>query len=118
MSRPSTRRLEVFCEDALLWADDDYLGPVHVETSAGSEVIPGQAPPWVDRFRLPSDLATQLAQYAAPTKSFLDALGLDALGAGSPAGGFPDAAVALAAHRVVDAAYRSEAAGGAPIGLA
>ena len=36
MSRPSTRRLELFCEDAMLWTEDDYLGPVHVETSDGS----------------------------------------------------------------------------------
>lgn len=28
MSRGSTRRLEVFCENALLWTDDDYIGPV------------------------------------------------------------------------------------------
>ena len=35
-SRPSTRRLELFCEDAFLWTEDDYLGPLHVETSAGT----------------------------------------------------------------------------------
>ena len=33
IARGSRRRLEVFCEDALLWADDDYLGPLHVETA-------------------------------------------------------------------------------------
>ena len=27
LTRGSRRRLEVFCEDALLWTDDDYLGP-------------------------------------------------------------------------------------------
>ena len=35
LTRPSTRRLEVFCEDAFLWTEDDYLGPLHVETTDG-----------------------------------------------------------------------------------
>ena len=43
LSRPSTRRLELFCEDAMLWTEDDYLGPVHVETSAGHEEVVGRA---------------------------------------------------------------------------
>src|SRR5258706_8326221 len=32
LSRESSRRLEVFCERALLWTDDDYLGPPAVQT--------------------------------------------------------------------------------------
>jgi len=111
MSRPSTRRLEVFLERAHLWADDDYLGPLHVETDAGDSPVVARPPPWLDELSLPEVLAKPLAQYAEPTKAFLDAL---TEGRGT---GWPDAATALAAHRVVDAAYRSAAAGGAPAHL-
>lgn len=110
-SRPSTRRLEVFCQDALLWTDDDYLGPLHVETSHGTELIEGSLPPWADRLDVPADLVAPLAQYAEPAKAFLDALARD----GAATRGEPDVEVALAAHRVVDSAYRSAAAGGASI---
>ncbi len=108
MSRPSTRRVEVFCEDALLWADDDHLGPLHVETGSGTSTVPGTVPEWVGRLGLPDDLAVLLAPYAVAAKAFLDALA-----AGSP--GMPSAATALVAHRLVDLAYRSAAAGGAPL---
>lgn len=107
-TRPSTRRLELFCEEAFLWTEDDYLGPLHVETSAGSEVVEGEPPAWIDRLTVPEVLAKPLAQYAEPSKAFLDALGAD----GPAARGFPDVEVALCAHAVVDAAYRSAADGG------
>jgi predicted dehydrogenase len=113
MSRPSTRRLEVFCERALLWADDDHLGPLHVDSSDGEELVLGELPEWVGRLGVSSDIAGAIAQYAVPTKSFVDALQAD----GSGATGWPDAATALAAHRLVDAAYRSAAAGGVAIPL-
>lgn len=107
LRRPSTRRLEVFCEDALLWADDDNFGPLHVETTdAEHDVSPGP-PDWADRLDLPPELARPVLQYATPAKAFLDALDAGT----APA---PDARVALAAHRIVDAAYRSAAAGGVP----
>ncbi|HEV2309990.1 MAG TPA: Gfo/Idh/MocA family oxidoreductase [Acidimicrobiia bacterium] len=101
LSRGSSRRVEVFCEDALLWLDDDHTGPLHVETEAGTEVVPTRPPLWVADLDAPPVLARVAAEYAPPTRAFLDALS-----AGRPVGG-PDAAVALAAHRVVDAAYRS-----------
>ncbi|MFN8035887.1 MAG: Gfo/Idh/MocA family oxidoreductase [Acidimicrobiia bacterium] len=108
LSRPSTRRLEIFCEDAVLWADDDHLGPLHVETSAGPEIVETELPAWADRCRGPAELVVPLMMYATPAKAFLDALD-----AGSP--GRPDAATALAAHRLVELAYRSSAAGGHPV---
>ncbi len=107
-SRPSTRRLELFCEEAFLWTEDDYLGPLHVETSDGAESMTGQPPDWIDRFTVPEVLAKPLAQYAEPSKAFLDALVVD----GEGARGFPGVDVALAAHEVVDGAYRSAAVGG------
>ena len=110
LSRESSRRLEVFCEDGLLWADDDYLGPVHVQTTAGVEVRELAPPAWIDRLSVPEVYAKPLAQYAEPSKEFLDRLVRD----GGHARGEPDARVALAAHRIVDLAYRSAAAGGVP----
>jgi predicted dehydrogenase len=107
LSRPSTRRIEVFCEEALLWTDDDHLGPLHVETSAGSECIHGDLPDWADRLTVPEVFAKAVAPYASAAKGFLDGLA-----AGDPAAGRPRGDVALAAHRLVDLAYRSAAAGG------
>ena len=117
LSRPSTRRLELFCEEAMLWTEDDYLGPVHVETSAGHEEVTAEPPEWIGRLHTPEVLAKSVAQYADPSKRFLDALvAAGATGAGcraSGAIGSPTVDEALAAHEVVDAAYRSAAAAGA-----
>jgi predicted dehydrogenase len=110
-TRPSTRRLEVFCEDALLWTDDDYLGPLHVETSTGTEVVEGALPDWAARLDVPDALLHPIAQYAEPSKAFLDRLARD----GAAAHGDPDVDVALAAHHLVDLAYRSAANGGVPL---
>lgn len=109
LRRESSRRLEIFCEGALLWADDDYLGPLYVESDAGTEVVTGAVPDWADRLAVPEVYAKALAAYAQPSKAFLDAL------ARGETGGHPGAGEALRAHRLVDAAYRSAAAGGAAI---
>jgi UDP-N-acetyl-2-amino-2-deoxyglucuronate dehydrogenase len=111
LTRGSRRRLEVFCEDALLWADDDYLGPLHVESRDGEELVASAPPPWIERFEVAEALAKPLAQYAEPSKVFLDALARD----GAAARGYPDAGIAIAAHRLVDRAYQSAAAGGGPV---
>jgi predicted dehydrogenase len=110
LTRGSSRRLEIFCEHAMLWTDDDYLGPLHVESATGDDVVAADPPAWVDRLSVPEVLAKPLAQYAEPAKHFLDALARD----GRAARGYPDADVALAAHRLVDVAYRSAAADGRP----
>ncbi|HEV7526412.1 MAG TPA: Gfo/Idh/MocA family oxidoreductase [Acidimicrobiia bacterium] len=117
LSRESSRRLEVFCEKAMLWTDDDYLGPLHVETDDGDRLVAAEAPEWSRQFTLPEVYAKALAQYAEPSKAFLDALAR----LGTPeapamsAVGHPRAADALAAHRLVDRIYRSAAMGGIPI---
>ncbi len=112
-SRPSTRRLEIFCEDGFLWTDDDYLGPLHVETGAGVEEVRSALPAWAARLDVPEPLLVPMAPYTEQALAFLDALVRD----GPAARGEPDVAVALAAHRVVDAAYRSAAAEGAPVAV-
>jgi predicted dehydrogenase len=116
LSRESSRRLEVFCEKAMLWTDDDYLGPVHVLTDDGELLVEAEAPAWSERFTLPAVYAKALAQYAEPSKSFLDSLvQLRAQGSADPTTiGHPRAGDALAAHRLVDAIYRSAADGGTP----
>ena len=38
LSRGSTRRLEVFCRQGMVWLDDEFRGPLHVQTSDGTEV--------------------------------------------------------------------------------
>jgi predicted dehydrogenase len=114
LSRGSSRRLEIFCEDAYLWTEDDYLGPLHVETSDGVEVLEGTAPEWVPALQVPEVYEKAVAHYASQAKHFLDELASK----GPQARGFPGAAEALAAHRIVDAAYRSAAAGSSPITLA
>ena len=107
LSRESTRRLEVFCEEGLLWTDDDCLGPLHVETAAGEEIIAAGLPGWMAESGIPAEFAAGLAQYAEPARAFLLALERD----GAAARGHPDADLALAAHRLVDHAYRAAATG-------
>ena len=108
LRRPSTRRLEVFCEDALLWVDDDLTGPLHVETADADVEQACPVPDWVGRLGLAPEISVPLSQYAIPAKAFLDAVA----DGRTP---FPDAATALVAHRLVDAAYRSAAGGGGPV---
>jgi UDP-N-acetyl-2-amino-2-deoxyglucuronate dehydrogenase len=110
LSRGSSRRVEVFCERALLWLDDDFSGPLHVETAEGATTVEARPPVWVDQLEAPPVVARAVAEYAPASKAFLDALA--AGGAQTPG---PHANTALAAHRIVDAAYRSAAAGGEAI---
>jgi myo-inositol 2-dehydrogenase/D-chiro-inositol 1-dehydrogenase len=113
LSRESSRRIEVVCEKALLWTDDDYLGPLFVQTDEGTTTIEADPPPWTGQLTVPAVYAKALAQYAEPSKAFLDRL---AASDASP-GGFPGASEALAAHRLVDLAYRSAADGGVSVSL-
>ena len=115
LSRGSTRRLEIFCEHAMLWTEDDYLGPLHIQTSDDLFERTGSVPQWAAQLELPQVYEKSVVQYAAPAKAFLD--GLDA--PNGARNGFPTAVEALASHVVVEGAYQSAAAGGIPIsGLA
>ncbi|MDZ4827305.1 MAG: Gfo/Idh/MocA family oxidoreductase [Actinomycetota bacterium] len=109
LARESSRRIEIFCESALLWTEDDYLGPLHVEAGDGSHEIVGVMPEWAGQLSVPEVFHKAVVAYATPSKSFLDGL----VSGEQP--GHPSAADALAAHRLVDLAYRSSAAGGAPL---
>jgi predicted dehydrogenase len=112
LSRGSTRRVEVFCREGMAWLEDDYLGPLHIETSRGTEVRPCPPPGWVRDLALGDDeVGLAVSAYVDADRAFLDAVS-----AGRPPQ--PSFAEAVVAHRLVDAAYRSSAAGGMPVALA
>ena len=105
----ASRRLEVLCSQGVLWMDEE-VGPVHVQTAAGTEVVEVPfpevlAPLGLDEVELYWRNAA--AGLALQAKAFLDALA-----EGRP--GWPSVDDALVAHRAVDAAYRSAALGGVP----
>lgn len=108
MTRGSTRRIEVFFEDAVVvWTEDDNPGELHVSTSAGAEVLTCPLPEWVDTLPVPEESRPSLGLYTEASRRFLEA-------AASRKTGSPDAADAVAAHVMVDAAYRSAAEEGRP----
>ena len=108
------RHHEVFCERAALWTDDDYLGPLHVQTSDGARELTAALPEWAGLLTVPEVFTHSIAHYGTAAKAFLDRLAARA--AGRDAGqGHPAATEALAAHRLVDRAYRSAASGGVPV---
>jgi predicted dehydrogenase len=111
LSRGSTRRVEVFCRDGMIWLDDDFRGPLHVQTSDATEVRPCPSPEWVDALPLADDdVGLAIRAYVEADRSFVDALTTGT----APEPGLD---VALLAHRLVDAAYRSAAHGGEPVDL-
>ncbi len=111
LSRGSSRRLEVFCEHAYLWTEDDYLGPLHVQTADESFTRTAPLPEWAPRLAVPEVYEKSVAQYAEPALSFLSGLAAP----GGARSGYPTAGEALEAHRVVEAAYRSAVAGAATV---
>ena len=111
LSRGSTRRLEVFCRKGMVWLDDEFRGPLHIQTSDDTEVRACPSPPWVDDLPLADDeVGLAVRAYVDADRAFIDAVT-----AGRPP--TPGLDVALEAHRLVDAAYRSAAGGGAPIAV-
>ncbi len=108
LSRPSQRRVEVFCQRAVFSLEGDWSGPVGAERQPAD----GPAP-------APEQLQGPALGAAAEQLDGLgqnpDAAFLDAVRRGQPA--YPDFAVALEAHRLADAAYRSAAADGTPVML-
>ena len=102
LARPSLRRVEVFCERRYVHLDgDDWFGPVSWTDADGTQgTLEGDA--------LVSAAADLIDGPLNPDEAFLRA-------ALEHRAAWPDAEVAVAAHRVVDAAYRSADAGGAAV---
>ncbi|HUY21452.1 MAG TPA: Gfo/Idh/MocA family oxidoreductase [Acidimicrobiales bacterium] len=109
LSRGSTRRVEVFCRRGTAWLEDDHLGPLHVQTADGVEVRTCRPPDWVESLPIGrDDMGLVVRMYCEADRAFVDAVA-----AGRP----PDPGLdeAVVAHGLVDAAYRSAAAGGVPV---
>jgi predicted dehydrogenase len=103
--------VEVFCREGMVWLDDEFRGPLHVQTSAGTEVRSCPSPEWMDGLPLPDDeIGLTLRAYVEENRGFVDAI----TEGSAPEPGLD---VALVAHSLVDAAYRSAASGGAPLAL-
>jgi len=101
--RPSTRRLEVFFEGGWFATDHDFIGPIRYQLRSGSEQEI-DAREVLARYSGMEGLGASEAQLAE-RGMLADYRFLSAVAEGRPA--FPDFGVALAAHRVVDACYRS-----------
>jgi hypothetical protein len=77
LTRESAGILEVFCEGVALWTDDDYLGPLHVQTSDGTHEVHGAVPEWAGLLTVPEVYSKSIAHYGLAVKAFLDGLGAD-----------------------------------------
>ena len=113
LGRPSSRRLELFFEKGIFFIDHDFLGPIHFQTHAqNAEVLSEEEVRrrYLEKVGLTDEAFQHLLRYSLEDYLFLRAVaeGRDP---------FPDFNVALEAHRVVDAVYRSAAAGGAEVRL-
>ena len=109
LSRPSNRWLEVLCEHGVVNVVHEWAGPLTVTTSGGAETVACPPPAWVAELRVEDPWWGAVAAYAPQALAFLTALA-----AGDPPA--PGFGVAVAAHRLADALYRSAAAGGVPTG--
>ena len=100
LERPSLRRVEVFCERAHCWIDDEDAALVRWTRPDAKGAI--------DRRDPAGALAHAGLEPRNPDRAFIEAAE-----SGEPA--TPDFATALRAHVVTDALYRSAAAGGASV---
>jgi len=114
LGRPSTRRLELFFENGVFYVDHDFLGPINFQTHAKTAECLSEEE--VRRRYLELVGLADPAFDDALRYSLEDYMFLTAVAEGREP--FPDFAVALQAHRVVDAIYRSAAGGGREIALA
>ncbi len=104
LSRPSQRRIEVFCEDAMLTLEGEFFGPVRRQRSDDELVLDGdELIDWVRARGV--DLRSTEQDFLVQVRNHLD---------GQPVVRVrPDVDDALRAHEVVDAIYRSAARGAA-----
>jgi predicted dehydrogenase len=103
LSRASQRRVEAFCQAGVFTLTHDWRGPVSGELASGPiETLEGQ--------RLTEAAAGADGLAGSPDAAFIDAVRTSKQA-------HPGFEVALEAHRLADAAYRSAAAGGSPISV-
>ena len=99
LERPSLRRVEVICEHAFLTLEHDVLGPVTWTRPREQGALEG------------AELFSAVAARHDGHQPNQDRGFVEAVASGEP-GPHPDFRTALRAHQVVDAIYRSAAAGG------
>jgi predicted dehydrogenase len=112
--RPSSRRLEFFFENAYFHIENDFSGPISFEMHDEGPIIMSEdevTEHYLELVGLPEPAFVDALRYSLEDYFFLSAVerGEDP---------FPDFEVALEAHRVVDAIYKSAAAGGQMFSLA
>jgi predicted dehydrogenase len=108
LSRPSQRRMEVFCENATVTLESDDVGPVRRQTADAEEVVGGDdLEPW---------LAARGIATPSSEEDFLRAVAVHLEG-GTPERLRPDVEDALRAHVLADATYRSAVVGGDPVAI-
>lgn len=106
LSRPSLRQIEVFFENGFFTLDRDFLGPIHMQTTwAGPQEL--SEDDVFERYCAIAGVNGVDEREAARRWSLQDLAFLRAAAAHEPA--FPDFSVALRAHELVDAVYRSAA---------
>lgn len=106
LSRPSQRRIEVFCERALVTLEGDVFGPVRRMDSAGELVLEGdELADWLTDRGVPLVSAEQ--QFLQAVRAGRDGQSVPPLS--------PDVHHALRAHVLVDSVYRSARGGGLPV---
>ena len=109
LSRPSTRALEVICERGIVSLEgDEYHGDLRLLSDTGEEVRSVAAPRWVRDLPIDEPWLRYAGQYAPQARSFLTAV---AEGRRPE----PGIGVAVAAHRLADAVYRSAALEGTSV---
>ncbi len=101
IERPSLRRVEVFCERRHIVLENDWLGPLNWVTT-------GQEPAMLEGKPLLAACREAGIGVGSPDGDFVRAVA-----AKTPAS--PTLRDAVRAHQVVDAIYKSAAAGGVPI---
>ncbi len=115
LGRPSTRRLELFFENGFFATDHDFIGPIQLQIGA-------EPPRTISEDEVRRRYLELVGLRGEPYENILSLYALEdyfflkALAEG--AAPFPDFALALEAHRLVDAIYRSSAADGEAVQLA
>jgi len=122
LHRGSSRRLLVVCENGQLsWQDDDWDAPIHIDTNVSEREYAIPSTDVVERYIASAGIEpeslreTVRGPYAGQDYLLEDYAFLKAVSEDRPA--YPDFDVALYAHEVVDAIYRS-AEEGRPVYLA
>ena len=111
LARPSLRRVEVFCERRhVVMEGHDWTGPVSwTDTDGATTVLEGEGLELEASVVLSDDIGPTVGVAGLTTNPDHDFV--VAAASGAPA--WPDLSVAVDAHRVVDAMYRSARSGGA-----